>query len=325
MQTSERLYGNLRSVSDTQFSTPPALHHCDGRISDDLRLKRRRADHINVVAQREPAGDHLPQRPAILVLHPAVRADERQHAILAQEAQRLLDERHVEIRAVIERSESPAILSHQRRGDHLLPDVGRISHHKIKPGLQRLQEEVTIHQPRIRQLRRLTAGEAEFHQQRQDTLPQRREGITMQFHRPDRVPQFPRTHRIAPRRRQQPPNRRQKKISRAARRLQQPQLPQRLVRSVARQIQHEVHHLPPRVNRPALRPARRFHTLHLPTEENLRREKFRHGRGSVRHAASLERQPQATNGILSPRVHNSSILAFGGGGNNPAAWRATTR
>ncbi len=86
-------------------------------------------------------------------------------------------------------------------------------------------------------------------QQRVDFLPRGVEGAAVQLHRADAIGQVsPATRRLE--RTQQPPHGSQHKRTAAKRRLQQAHAVQRLAGGVPGQIEHELHHLGPGVDRP---------------------------------------------------------------------------
>ena len=287
-QPRERRGADLRAVRHPHRTMCPPLDNRDGRVSSDFALKRLRAHHVHTEAQRIAAGNHLAQRTTIAVLHPAVRANERQHAVRCQQPQRLLHERHIEVGTVIQRMKTPAILREQRCRDHLLTHIRRIARHKIKARRKRLEQKIRVHQPRLRQRRRIVPRKPVLMQERQQFVPGFCKSLPVQLHTAHSLEQPPCGNFIPPRRLQQPLHGRQQKIPRTAGWLQQPHPAQRLVLRVARQVEHEFHHLPARIDRPALLTPHRFHTLHLLPEKNLGREKFGAMSGVGQHVSGVD-------------------------------------
>ena len=192
---------------------------------------------------------HRTQRPAVGVFGPAVGTDESQLPPIGQQRQRTLDERHVQIGPVKQRGVELAVLAQQRGRNQLLPHIGRVAHHHIKAARQRVQQKVARHQPRRQQPRPLGIAQPVRQQQRVDFLPGGVEGAAVQLHRADAIGQVsPATRRLE--RTQQPPHGSQHKRTAAKRRLQQAHAVQRLAGGVPGQIEHELHHLGPGVDRP---------------------------------------------------------------------------
>src|SRR5690606_15806949 len=79
------------------------LNDRDGGISHHLSRECRNVEKVHVVRQRELLSHQPPQRPAVLVLRPAISADETQASTRSQQAQTPLKEWDIKISAIEER------------------------------------------------------------------------------------------------------------------------------------------------------------------------------------------------------------------------------
>ena len=127
----------------------------NGRICDNFTVEGRRIDHIDVSFEVKQLRDQFAQRPAVAVLHPAIRANKSEPAAIGEQLQRALDERDIKIGTVEDRAIARPVFAHQHVGDQLLPDVRRIADDEIKFAIKVLKQEVSAVQPCACQLRRL--------------------------------------------------------------------------------------------------------------------------------------------------------------------------
>jgi hypothetical protein len=95
-----------------------------GDTSDDIKNRAR-----DIAFETKFFGDEATQRTAIAIFDPAIGADEAQASSRRQHRQRTLDERHVNIGTIIDRRETPPVLSHEYIGNELLPHIGRVADH----------------------------------------------------------------------------------------------------------------------------------------------------------------------------------------------------
>jgi hypothetical protein len=116
------------------------------------------------------AGDQRAQGAAVAVLEPAVGADEREAAVRCEQLEAALEERDVEIGAVVDGGVAAAIFGEQRGGDLLLADVGRVADDDVEVAGERGKEEVVAEQPEVAQGGGVAAGRAPGEQAAVDEL-----------------------------------------------------------------------------------------------------------------------------------------------------------
>src|SRR5258707_1044280 len=83
--------------------------HDDWEVRDHVREKRVRVDHIDKASEMKFVGDEPAQRATVAVFDPAIRADEAQASAVSQQSQRLFDERHINVGAVVNGAEAPPV------------------------------------------------------------------------------------------------------------------------------------------------------------------------------------------------------------------------
>src|SRR5690606_38104102 len=101
--------------------------------------------------------NQLAQRPAIAVLHPSVGADETKLAAGGKAIQRSLDERNVEVSAIVHCGIAGAVFRDQDVRDQLLADIRRIADHHIEAAGKRHQKKIPVEQPLSDQSNRIVS------------------------------------------------------------------------------------------------------------------------------------------------------------------------
>ncbi len=233
----------------------PLLPRDDGdrRIGDHLGLEGWRIHHVDVDLQVEVLGHEIAEWPAIPILHPAVGADEAKMPTLLKEGERALEERDVEVSAIIDRRVARSVLRHQRVRNELLAHIGRVADDEVEPAGQLDEQEITMDQPGVGELPRWSSGDAVAGQPVDHRLARAGEGGGVELDGPDAVRECGERIRVAlcgaSPSRQQPVDGRQEEVPISEGGLQVPHPVQRLVGGVSGQVEDEVHHLAPREDR----------------------------------------------------------------------------
>src|SRR5665213_3383143 len=81
-------------------------------IGSHVRMEGLRVDHVHKNFEMEIVRHQFAERPSITILHPPIRADEAELTALHEASQRSLDERNVEIGAVIDRAVACPVFCH---------------------------------------------------------------------------------------------------------------------------------------------------------------------------------------------------------------------
>ncbi|SBV35876.1 hypothetical protein STPYR_10806 [uncultured Stenotrophomonas sp.] len=230
-------------MGDPRTSAALTRNDGDGRIGDHLRMKGRRIDHIDVDFQMELLGNEVPKRPAIAVLHPAVRTDKSENAAIRQRSQRPFDKRDVEIGPVVDRCVARAVFCQQDIGNPFLPHIRGVADHDIEGFGKISQQEIVIDQPRISQRDGLRSRKAASGQQVDDLAARLREGLSMKLDRTNSACQslhrYARIIRGVPRC-QKPLDSRQQEVPAAKRRFKELEFVQRTVGLIPAEIEEEL-------------------------------------------------------------------------------------
>jgi hypothetical protein len=111
-KTSQMIGVDIWTCSDACRTGFPPPDNDDGRIGDHIGQERVCVHHVHEAFKVKRISNVPTQRAAVAVLDPAIRADEAKVAPRGQKRQRALNERHVDIGAIEDRTKASPIFSH---------------------------------------------------------------------------------------------------------------------------------------------------------------------------------------------------------------------